>query len=38
MVYKNISADSFDWSWEQSKDGGQSWMVIWPIHYSRKKV
>jgi hypothetical protein len=38
MVYKNISADSFDWSWEQSKDDGQSWMVIWPIHYSRKKV
>ena len=38
MVYKNISADSFDWSWEQSKNNGETWMTIWPIHYSRKKA
>ena len=38
MVYKNITADSFDWSWEQSKDNGETWMTIWPIHYSRKKA
>jgi hypothetical protein len=38
MVYKNITGDSFDWSWEQSKDGGNTWLVIWPIHYSRKKA
>lgn len=38
MVYKNIAADSFDWSWEQSKDDGKSWLVIWPIHYSRRKA
>ncbi len=37
MVFKNIAADTFDWSWERSNDGGKSWMVQWPIHYSRKK-
>ena len=36
MVYKNISANEFDWSWEASKDGGKTWTVQWPIHYKRK--
>ena len=36
MVYKNISASEFDWSWESSKDGGKTWIVQWPIHYKRK--
>jgi hypothetical protein len=37
MVFKNISADEFDWSWEGSKDGGRTWQVVWPIHYKRRK-
>jgi hypothetical protein len=37
MVFKNISKDEFDWSWEASKDGGKSWQVVWPIHYQRRK-
>jgi hypothetical protein len=37
MVFKNISADEFDWSWEGSKDGGKTWQVVWPIHYKRRK-
>ena len=37
MVFKNISADEFDWSWEGSKDGGWTWQVVWPIHYKRRK-
>jgi len=37
MVFKNIAPDSFDWSWERSTDGGKSWKVQWPIHYTRKK-
>ena len=37
MVYKNITANEFDWSWESSADGGKSWQVNWPIHYKRKK-
>lgn len=37
MVFKNVTADAFDWSWERSIDGGKTWQVQWPIHYSRKK-
>jgi hypothetical protein len=36
MVWKNISADEMDWSWEASRDGGKTWEVKWPIHYKRK--
>jgi hypothetical protein len=37
MVYKNITPDEFDWSWESSKDAGKTWQVVWPIHYRRRK-
>ena len=37
MVWKNLGADEFDWSWESSKDGGKTWQVLWPIHYRRRK-
>lgn len=36
MVFKNIAANEFDWSWESSTDGGKTWQVNWPIHYKRK--
>jgi hypothetical protein len=36
MVFKNITANEFDWSWEASSDGGKTWQVKWPIHYKRK--
>ena len=36
MVFKNITHDEFDWSWEGSKDGGKTWTILWPIHYERK--
>jgi hypothetical protein len=36
MVWKNISASEFDWSWEASRDGGKTWQVQWPIHYKRR--
>ena len=36
MVFKNITHDEFDWSWEGSKDSGKTWTVVWPIHYKRK--
>ena len=36
MVWKNISPNELDWSWEASKDGGKTWQVNWPIHYKRK--
>jgi hypothetical protein len=37
MVWKNITASEFDWSWEASSDGGKTWQVNWPIHYRRKR-
>ena len=36
MVWKNISANEMDWSWEASRDGGKTWQVNWPIHYKRR--
>jgi hypothetical protein len=36
MVFKNITRNEFDWSWESSTDGGKTWQVQWPIHYKRK--
>jgi len=36
MVFKNISRNELDWSWEASKDGGKTWEVQWPIHYKRR--
>jgi hypothetical protein len=36
MVYKNITPSEFDWNWENSSDGGNTWKVVWPIHYHRK--
>ena len=36
MVWKNITPNEFDWSWEASRDGGNTWQVNWPIHYKRK--
>jgi hypothetical protein len=36
MVFKNITPNEFDWSWEASTDGGKTWTVNWPIHYKRR--
>ena len=38
MVWYNIALDQFDWNWERSDDDGQTWHVLWKIHYSRKTV
>jgi hypothetical protein len=37
MVFKNITPNELDWSWEGSRDGGKTWNVQWPIHYKRRK-
>jgi len=36
MVWYNIEADQFDWNWERSDDGGNTWHVQWQIKYKRK--
>ncbi|KAA3618490.1 MAG: hypothetical protein D8M58_13580 [Calditrichaeota bacterium] len=36
MVWYNITKEKFDWNWEGSKDGGETWQVNWQIMYKRK--
>jgi hypothetical protein len=36
MIWKNVTANELDWSWESSTDGGKTWQVQWPIHYKRR--
>jgi hypothetical protein len=35
MVFYNIAADTFDWDWESTTDGGVNWKLQWRIHYTR---
>jgi len=37
MVWYNITEGEFDWNWERSDDGGETWDVKWQIKYKRKK-
>jgi len=37
MVWYNIAADELDWNWEKSEDAGQTWAVLWQLHYTRRK-
>ena len=36
MVWYNIGPRQLDWNWERSDDGGQTWHVLWKLHYTRK--
>jgi hypothetical protein len=36
MVFYNIAEDELDWNWERSDDNGETWKVLWKIHYERK--
>ena len=36
MVWYEIETNKFEWNWERSDDG-ESWNVVWNIHYTRKK-
>ncbi|CAG0934550.1 hypothetical protein TFLX_03539 [Thermoflexales bacterium] len=36
MVWYNVEHDQFDWNWERSDDDGQTWQVLWQIHYTRR--
>ena len=35
MVFSEIEADTFDWRWERSTDGGATWELLWTIDYRR---
>lgn len=36
MVWYNIESNQFEWNWERSDDGGQTWRELWRIKYMRK--
>ena len=36
MVWFDIQEFKFEWNWERSDDGGNTWHVAWNIHYTRK--
>jgi hypothetical protein len=36
MVWYDIEDNKFNWNWERSDDGGQTWRVLWLIHYTRR--
>ena len=35
MVFRDVAADRFRWTWELSLDGGASWETRWAIEYRR---
>lgn len=35
MVWYDIKANRFQWNWERSDDGGQTWRTLWHIQYTR---
>lgn len=35
MSFYNLAERSLDWDWERSVDGGQTWHLLWRIHYRR---
>ena len=37
MVWHDIGADAFEWSWERSDDNGTTWNPVWKVHYTRRK-
>jgi hypothetical protein len=36
LVCYDFMAINFEWIWERSDDGGESWRILWQIHYTRK--
>jgi hypothetical protein len=36
MVWYDIHGDRLEWNWERSDDGGNTWRVLWQIHYARR--
>ena len=36
MTWRNLTADAFDWHWQSSTDGGETWTDMWVIHYVRR--
>jgi tetratricopeptide (TPR) repeat protein len=37
MIFSDFQPTTMEWNWERSEDGGQTWNVVWNIHYSRRQ-
>lgn len=35
MIWFDIEQDVLTWNWERSEDGGESWQLVWQLHYQR---
>ena len=35
MIWLDVSAKTFRWQWQRSRDAGASWALVWEIHYRR---
>ena len=38
MVFHDITEDSLIWDWERSEDEGETWQLMWRVHYRRSMV
>lgn len=36
MVFSDIGEDALKWSWQGSRDGGETWNDLWNISYRRR--
>src|SRR5262245_47183338 len=36
MVWLDVEADSLRWEWQETRDGGATWKVLWPVRYRRR--
>ena len=37
MVFSDVKPDAFKWLWQNSADGGATWITAWEIDYRRVK-
>ena len=35
MVFRDVEPDRFRWTWELSRDRGETWAIRWEIDYRR---
>lgn len=38
MVFRDITEASLIWDWERSENEGETWQLMWRIHYRRSEV
>lgn len=36
MVFRDVTPETFHWTWEASRDGGATWVTRWAIDYRRR--